>query len=309
MTRSSFAALGLAGLLGCAAGGSLAQGTWHGSGPAPVAPSAAKPPAPITAVGNSDHVQLGKAIEVKFANPEFAAARSVRGRLPPPSFDVPEEQGVRRARDKLAFARRAPSGEKVHTIPRGGAAPTLDGTVGEAEWRGALSLALEPAARKASILLFAYGGTLYLAALAPGDRTEDGFDQFRFWYHLELSPFMENERAMFTGRGRGGALTLRGVRLPRDGGQIRDGLDPATLSRETDWGVHAKLRSVSVVSGFRKYEAAVDLAEAGIAPGVPFPAFLEIEGDPEMEAGKFKARVTEGQIGSFAKPIWLRIAP
>ena len=79
---------------------------------------------------------------------------------------------------------------------------------------------------------------------------------------------------------------------------------------DTDWGVSGRLRSASIVAGFRKYEVAVDLSEAGIGPGVPFPAFLEIEGDPEMDAaGKFKARVIEGQIGSASRPIWLRVAP
>ena len=304
MIRSDVPALSFW-LLACLPVGGLAQQGWHG----PTGTADPGTPAPPIAVsGNSDHVQLGKAIAVKFANPEFAAARSVRGRLPPPSFDVPEEQGVRRARDKIAFARRAPADAKVLTIPRAGAAPVLDGAVGEAEWRGALRIALEPAARKASVLLLAHGGQLYLAALAPGDRTAEGFDQFRFWYHIELSPFMENERAMISGRGR--ALTLRGTRLPRAGEAIRDGLDPRSLAQDADWGVSGRLRSASIVSGFRQYEVAVDLAEAGIGSGAPFPAFLEIEGDPEMDAaGKFKARVIEGRIGSASQPIWLRVAP
>ncbi|HUN68793.1 MAG TPA: hypothetical protein VMU46_08350 [Burkholderiales bacterium] len=308
MIRSS--AIVAAGFVLASTGVAFAQTSWHGpsSGtppPAP-APTPAKPAA-VTVQGNSIHVQLGRAIALKYANPEFAAARSVRGRLPPDSYSVPEEQGVRRARDQIAFARRAPADAQVLTIPRGGAAPQLDGVVGEAEWRGALRLALEPAARKAAVFLIAHGGQLYLAAIAPGDKTEEGFDQFRFWYHLELSPFMDNERAMISGRG--GAKTLRGTRLPRPGEPIRDGLDPRTLVQDADWGVSGRLRSASAVSGFRQYEAAVDLTDAGIAPGVAFPAFLEIEGDPEMDAGKFKARFIEGQIGSAGRPIWLRIAP
>ena len=251
---------------------------------------------------------LARAIALKFANPEFAAARSVRDRLPPDSHSVPEEQGVRKARDKLAFARRAPADATVQTIPRAAAAPQVDGSVGEAEWRGALRIALEPAARSAAVLLLVHGGQLYLAALAPNDRTAEGFDQFRFWYHLDLSPFFENERAHIGGRG--DARTLRATRLPRPGEAIRDGFDPRSLVQDTDWGVSGRLRSASIVAGFRKYEVAVDLAEAGIGPGVPFPAFLEIEGDPEMDAaGKFKARVIEGQIGSASRPVWLRVAP
>lgn len=55
---------------------------------------------------------------------------------------------------------------------------------------------------------------------------------------------------------------------------------------------------------------AIDLAESGLGLGVPIPVYFEIEGNPELDAaGKFKARVTEGQAGSASRPIWLRIAP
>jgi hypothetical protein len=279
----------------------LAQG-WHG----PYQPEKdAAPPAPIP----SEHLQLGRAIALKIASPEFMATLKP-GRLPADSHAVPGEQAVRQARDRIAFARRAPADAKVLVIPRAGEAPRVDGVAGDSEWRGALRLALEPRERKASVLLYVHGGQLYLAALAPGDRTADGFDQFRFWYHLNLSPFMDDERAMITGRG--GARTLRGARLPRgDGriGEIRDGLDPKSFGIHPDWGVSGKLRGVSTVTGFRQYEASVDLADAGLRPGTPFPAYFEIEGDSAMERGRYVARFIEGAIGSAKEPIWLRIAP
>jgi hypothetical protein len=283
--------------------GAVAQ-TWHG----PAVPEK------TTVIGNSDHVRLGHAIAVKLANPDFAAVRNQRGRLPPPSFDMAEEQPVREARDRLAAARQAPADAKVLVIPRAVAAPQLDGIVNAAEWRGALRIPLEPQNKKATVLLFIHGGTLYLAALAPGDRTPGGFDQFRFWYHVDLSPFFENERAMIAGRGQAGAttrdaLTLRGVRLPRPGEPIRDGLDAKALRRDVDWGVHGKLRAASTITGFRQYEAAIDLAEAGLGAKAPFAAYIEIEGDPQMDGGKFKSRVHEGEIGSQARPIWLRLTP
>lgn len=291
-----------------AAGAVFAQQAWHGPGePAKPDPQQQAPQKPPVVLGNSPDIQLWKAIAAKLANPEFAAARSQRGRLPPPSFAMPEEQAVRQARDKIAGTRRAPAGTTVLVVPRASAAPRLDGVAAELEWRGALRIALEPARRKASVLLLWHGGHLYLAALAPSDRTDAGFDQLRFWYHLDLSPFFENERAMIGGRG--DARTLRGVRLPRAGETtIRDGMDPKALQRDTDWGVHGRLYAASAVTGFRQFEAAIDLAEAGIAPEVAFPAYIEIEGDPETDAaGKFKARVTEGQIGSQGQPIWLRL--
>lgn len=251
-------------------------------------------------------LQLGRAIALKYASPEYAATRPP-GRLPSSSHAVPGEQAVRQARDQIAVARKPPADAQVFAIPRAGAAPTVDGVVGDSEWRGALRLALEPAERKASVLLYVHGGQLYLAALAPGDRTPEGFDQFRFWYHIGLSLFMTDERAMISARGE--PRTLRGTRLPRAGGEIRDGLDPKTLAADADWGVSGKLRGVSTITGFRQFEASVDLADAGLKPGLAFPAYLEIEGDPVMESGKFKARVNEGQIGSQSRPIWLRIAP
>ena len=75
-------------------------------------------------------------------------------------------------------------------------------------------------------------GPSSFAALAPGDRTPEGFDQFRFWYHLDLSPFMTDERAMLATRG--SPKTLRGTRLPRTGGEIRDRLDPSTLAADAN---------------------------------------------------------------------------
>ena len=295
MIRSSAAALLL-----LASGGAAAQ-AWHGPG-SPTAP----PQPEIESAGGGPQVELGRAIAVKFANPAFAAARAQRGRLPPDSYPMAEERPVREARDRLVRARRAPPGAKVLLILNAAVPPLVDGVVEEAEWRNATHLMLEPARRGAKVMLLASGGRLYLAAIAPKDRTVDGFDQFRFWYHVELSPFFENERAMLTGRG-GGVRTLRGVRLPRAGQPIRDGLDPRTLKQDTDWGVHGRLRGASKVAEYRQYEMSVDLEEAGIFPGVPFAAFLEVEGDPLYEGGQFKERVLEGSLGSASSPVWLQL--
>ena len=219
---------------------------------------------------------------------------------------MPEERAVREIRARIAGVRRAPPDVHVATIPLAAAAPILDGIAQPGKWRGALRIPLEPAARQAWVLLLVHGGTLYLAAHAPADKTAAGFDQFRFWYHLELSPFMENERVFLAGRGP--PTSLRGARLPR-GGQALDERAPTNaLERLTDWYILERLRGASTVTGYRQYEMAVDLAEAGIGPGAPFPAFFEIEGDPEYDtAGKFKARFIEGQAGSASAPLWLRI--
>jgi hypothetical protein len=253
----------------------------------------------------SDHVALGEALLRKFQNPAYAEALASRSRRPPPSFGMAEEGPIRDARSKLAAARRAPPGTALSTIPRAAAAPTIDGVAEPAEWRGALRIPLQPAERQAWVMLLAHGGTLYLAAHAPGDRTADGFDQFRFWFHLELSPFMENERVFISRSGPPNAL--RGARLPRNG-VFDETADPRTLQSQTDWYVYGRARAAATITGYRQFELAVDLAEAGLFAGVPFPAFLEIEGDPIYEAGKFKARVMEGTAGSAKQPIWLQVA-
>ena len=52
-----------------------------------------------------------------------------------------------------------------------------------------------------------------------------------------------------------------------------------------------------------------NLDEAGIVPGVAFPLWLEIEGDPLRDANrKFKARSNLGQAGSNDAPLWFRVA-
>ena len=67
-------------------------------------------------------------------------------------------------------------------------------------------------------------------------------------------------------------------------------------------------RADVLVVGEKIAAVALDLDEAGLHPGVAFPAFFEIEGDPEKTPdGKFKARTTLGRAGSLHEPVWLRI--
>ena len=127
--------------------------------------------------------------------------------------------------------------------------------------------------------------------------------------HLDLSPYLVNERAFLDDRGRTSILVLRGARVPINAGVFLDAPPRNTLRDDVDWGVYAGVQGASVVEGFRQYEMSIDLAEAGLARGVAFPAFLEIEGDPIYEGDKFKARVMEGQAGSQQNPLWLRMAP
>lgn len=306
-----------------ACGPAAAQQPWHGPvtpAPAPdvtdrlhprppAAPPAAAPRRePQRFARDTPHAWLAQMIAYKFGDPAYSAALAARKGIPS-SFHMPEEQWVRKARAEIAQARKAPQGVRVIAIPRARVAPSLDGRIYAEEWQGALRLALEPASGGASVLLLAHGGQLYLAAHATPDRTEEGFDQFRFWFHLELSPYLGNERVFLSGRG--GLGRLREVWLPPEREAIQERPQPGTrLKQQTDWNIFERARGASRVDGYRQYEMAVDMAEAGLFAGVPFPAFFEIEGDPVRDAaGRFRSRTILGTAGSKAQPVWLHVLP
>jgi hypothetical protein len=306
-------------LLLLASGPALPQ-AWHGPyepekdrapqpKPQPATPQAAKPAPrmPDRFPRDTPNVWLARMIHYKFINPEYAAMLAKRG-IPDSSAHLAEEQWIRKARDEIARTRRSPDGVRVLAVPRAKLAPSLDGRIYAEEWAGALKIALDPAGNGGQVLLLALGGQLYLAAYAPTDRTEDGFDQFRFWFHIDLSPYLRNERVFLAGKG--WFAQLREVRLPAERDPFQEAPPPERLTQKTDWNIFARTRGASRVDGYRQYEVSVDMAEAGFFPGVPFPAFFEIEGDPvKDEAGKFKSRTLLGTAGSQSRPLWLHILP
>ena len=297
MIRSSFLVL-------LFSGAAFAQQPWHG----PYEPQKEPPQPPrepMRAVRDTPHVWLAQMVHYKFLNPEYAAAQSARGRTPS-TVHLPEEQWVRKARSEISRVRKAPPGARVLTIPRVQIAPTLDGRIHVEEWKGALQVPLEPAAA-GSVLLLAHGGQLYAAARAVTDRTDEGFDQFRFWFHIDLSPYLRNERVFLAGKG--WLAQLRDFALPPEREPIVESPEPRKLTWKTDWNMFERTRGATRVDGFRQYELQMDMAELGLFPGVPFPAFFEVEGDPVYEGGKFKARTILGTAGSAGSAIWLHISP
>ena len=209
------------------------------------------------------------------------------------------EDWTKAARSRLAAARTAPAGQEVPGIPYLATPPVLDGRIGADEWRGALRIELAPQGLATVVLVAADERYLYFAADVPVDTTGEGFDQFRVWLHIGLSPWLDNERA-FVGSG-GEVSSLRQSHFPWG--------DSLPRSR-TDWRIYERARAATAVAGHRRYELALDLAEAGIAPGVAFPLWLEVEGDPQRDAaGKFMARTELGRAGSDTAPLWLRIGP
>jgi len=209
------------------------------------------------------------------------------------------EDWTKAARDRLAAARVAPPESTLLEIPALAAPPRIDGRIDAGEWQGALRVDLQPDDKGSTVLLAADQSHLYLAAEAPADTTADGYDQFRFWFHIGLSPWLVSERVHLDRAGT--VLALRQSRYPWG--------DNPPRSR-SDWRIYARARGATTVAGHRRYELVLDLAESGIRAGVPFPGWLEIEGDPLRDAaGKFRARNDLGRAGSHQAPLWLRIAP
>lgn len=208
------------------------------------------------------------------------------------------EQWIKTARSRLATARTAPPGQEVYTIPVAGAAPDIDGAIEDDEWQDALRMPLSPESLASSVRLVSDGKFLYLAADAPADTTETGYDQFRFWFHIGLSPTLKNERA-FVDRS-GSISTMRTIHFPQE---------PRKPQYRTDKHIYQYASGASSLHGHRRFELALNLEECGIKPGIAFPAWIEIEGDPKLgAAGKFKSRTSMGQAGSDASPLWFRVA-
>jgi hypothetical protein len=247
---------------------------------------------------SDDHQRLARYAELGEREGWLRHAR--RGRpidwAYPPWHDL--EAWSKAARSRLAAARVAPAGATVLTVPVVERAPHIDGLIDEAEWLGALTLPLAADDAHARVRLVSDGVRLYLAGEAPADTTATGYDQFRFWYHLHLSSAMPYERAFLDGTG---SVNVMRSAVFSWGGDKRH--------ERTDWYTHRKAEGASRADGYRRYELALDLDEAGLHRGVPFPAFIDIEGDPVLDAaGQFKARTIVGRLGSLEAPIWLRIA-
>jgi hypothetical protein len=207
------------------------------------------------------------------------------------------EQWTKTARNRLAAARTLPPGQTAITIPLSTSVPDIDGEIDD-EWEDALRLPLSPEELGNAAFIKSDGKFLYLAGDAPADTTRDGYDQFRFWFHIGLSPALENER-IFVGKS-GDISTLRTVRFQQKTHQ---------QDYRVDKQIYELARGATSMNGHRRFELALNLEESGIKPGVPFPAWIEIEGDPLVDAkGKFKQRTSMGQAGSKKSPLWFRIA-
>ncbi len=244
---------------------------------------------------------LAEAMARKVADPAYAEARRSGDRDDPDR--LPFEAEVKEARARVAAAARAPAGVvplPVPALPAGSV--RVDGRLRGQEWNGALEIPLDGGSR----LLVGHDGTrLLLAAEAPGDRTEKGFDQFRAYFHAGLAPSLVNERLHLAGNG--WRSVLRETTVMWTGAKAAGEEDAWKEHPLTDWTVQERCEGESTMEGFRRYEAALDIEEAGIPRTAPFPLYVEIEGDPIMENGKFKRRVMVGGLGAQERPVWFEL--
>ena len=108
---------------------------------------------------------------------------------------------------------KAPTWALVHVVPVHANLPTIDGRMVADEWQGALVLPMTQGDDHARVHLVSNGERLFLVGEAPADTTATGYDQFRFWFHLHLSPALPYERAFLSGSG-GDVNVMRSVAFP-----------------------------------------------------------------------------------------------
>ncbi|MBL8779719.1 MAG: hypothetical protein JNL06_02135 [Alphaproteobacteria bacterium] len=241
---------------------------------------------PAAVTGSSDADRLAQYIAARHLNIDASSDNEF--------LEPREELWIKRARARIAAGRTPPLGSAVIDVPEAGAAPDIDGVIGEAEWRAARALAAPAPGRGGRVLVMRSRDKLYVAGEAFADRSSAGFDQMRVYFHIDLAQAFANERVFVSGSG--GATSLRSVRLP--GSQYE----------KTEWTILHGIQGASAVTRHRQFELSLDMAEAGLPAGGAFPVFVEIEGDPlRTSAGKFKARRIEGRVGSYQTPIWLRL--
>ncbi len=257
--------------------------------------------------GEDDHKSLKAAYAAKLANEAYVAWKSKPG-LPLGHQNFIEEHQIKRIRARLAFNRRLPRNTAAAFIPTvTGDLPTIDGRLMAEEWRGATVFSIGGKKARTRLLLLADCQSLYLAADVPEDTTPEGFDQMRFAFHIDLSPWVVNER-IHVGRGKG-RRAVGGIRQTK---MRWTGPAPTTKAERwknrpiSDWRIFKKAAGATSLFHHRQFEAILDLREAGLHIGVPFPARAVIETDPlRREEGRFIGRRYLGKLGNRRNPVWL----
>ncbi len=246
----------------------------------------------------------------KLNNPDYVDWKNLPG-LPKGYQKFIEEHRIKSKRSDIAKNLNKPVNSLIYPIPLLAKANVqLDGIITPEEWDSATSLQLLPVDSKSILFLQADQDWLYLAADVPGDTTTRGYDQFRFYFHINIDPMLDNERIHVSGGSSNRLQTLGGIRQTN----VRWSGEPARNNNErwkkytiSDWRIFRLAQGASSVSPHRQYEAKINLKESGLHIGSPFPAFAVVESDPVYIDKKFQNRVYLGELGSQQQPVWFLI--
>lgn len=269
-------------------------------------PSAAVAAPQIPAKPNADeNKRLISAFRAKFDNPEYVKRKNADG-IPSTPQDFPEEELIKKVRGRIAANITAPSNARVIEIPvTGDLSLKINGQLGRHEWGEAITVPIGIQGAVTTLLLVSDGERLFLGLDAFDEKTASGFDQFRFYWHVRLTPEIENERLHVRHGGHPRVLRQTNIRYKHKPGEV-----PIRWMKfpVTDWDILPKAEGASSLRKHRQYEASIPLDEAGLHIGIPFAARFEVETDPERENdGSFRKRVYLGALGSQNSPVWLRV--
>ncbi|TAK60315.1 hypothetical protein [Methylobacter sp.] len=241
----------------------------------------------------------------KLTNSDYVAWANKPG-IPHGYQDFIEEHHIKYVRSKIAKNLTLPASTKAMKIPViTDQTITIDGTIQVQEWQQAARIPLVPEETGTVLYLQADNDWLYLAADVPGDTTPNGFDQFRFYIHVDIDPAIRNERIHVD---RSEFETVGGIRQT----QVLWQGDPPNNDNErwkkypiSDWCIYRMAKGASTLQQHRQFEAKLNLKESGLTIGSPLPVFAEVETDPIYVDGKFKRRVYLGGLGSQDQPVWM----
>ena len=255
----------------------------------------------------AEHELLARAYVAKLANPDYQTFKSAPG-APTQFQSFAEEAEIKSLRAAVARALVAPVGVRLAVIPKHeGAAPAIDGRFGEREWDDALVVAMGTQGFATTLYLMADEGHLYLACDAQDETTDGGYDQFRFYWHLDTTESIVNER-IHVGRHSRPLGGIRQTRVRWQGVLPTDGNERWKTYDISDWQIFEHARGASLIDGHRRYEVSLELAEIGLHRGVPFPAWAQVETDPaQSTSGKTGGRRYLGQVGAPTAPGWFVI--
>lgn len=254
------------------------------------------------------NTDLESLYRLKLANPDYLAWKNEPG-LPWGYQDFMEEHHIKYVRAEITRNLALPEDAVMLTIPVVPASRiAIDGAIQHQEWLRAARVPLEPAETGSLLYMQADEEWLYLAMDVPRDTTRSGYDQFRFFIHVDIDPAIKNERIHVSG-GRSEALGgIRETRLTWQG-------EPPTRKEDSwkrypisDARIYRLAQGASSMEQHRQFEAKLNLKESGLTAGRPFPAFVEVETDPVEEGGSRKRRYLGG-LGDQNRPVWLTMQP